>query len=142
MSLVPSREARLAVAATYADLWNTGKKDEWLAAFRSLSPGEVRLFDPVGTEEKIGFDTAFTENWDRFQSLLKLKVLNVQVNGNEMALFVENKFGSEPNVQTGHSIETYAWDENGNLLLKTYYPMPEAIGSGDDPYVHLLDSQQ
>jgi hypothetical protein len=141
MNLVPSREARLAVATTYADLWNAGKEDEWLAAWRSITPGEVRFFDPVGTEEKIGFDTAFTENWGRFQSLLKLRVLNVQLNGNEMALFVENKFGTEPNVQTGYSIETYAWDETGDLLFKSYYSMPEDVGPGDDPYAHLLEKQ-
>jgi hypothetical protein len=142
MSRVPSREARLAVGATYADLWNAGKKEEWLAAFRSIAPAEVRMFDPVGTEEKVGFDTAFTENWGRFQSLLNLKVLTVQVNGNEMAWVVENYFGTEPNVEKGYSIETFAWDDHGNLLVKTFYPMPEQVGPNDDPYAQLLDSQQ
>lgn len=58
MSGVPSRQARLAHAAKHAELWNAGKKDEWVASWRTICPGEVRMFDPVGTEEKHGFDTA------------------------------------------------------------------------------------
>jgi hypothetical protein len=30
MSKVPSRKARLAHAAKHAELWNAGKKDEWV----------------------------------------------------------------------------------------------------------------
>ena len=55
-----------------------------------------------------------------FQSILKIKMITVQVNGNEMAWVCENHFGTEPNVQTAHSIETFAWDDDRNLLIKTY----------------------
>ena len=41
-----------------AELWNTGKKEEWVASWRTIVPGGVRMFDPVGTEEKQGFDAA------------------------------------------------------------------------------------
>jgi hypothetical protein len=37
-----------------------------------------------------------------------------------------------------HSIETFAWDAAGDLLIKTYYDMPAAVGDGDDPYEFLL----
>jgi len=40
-----------------------------------------------------------------------------------------------------YSIETFAWDEDGNLLIKTYYLMPESVGSDSDPYEHLLEGQ-
>jgi hypothetical protein len=43
-----------------------------------------------------------------------------------MAWVCENYFGTEPNVQMAYSIETFAWDDDGNLLIKTYYPMPES----------------
>ena len=49
--------------------------------------------------------------------------------------------GTEPNVQSAYSIETFAWDQDGNLLIKTYYPMPENVGADSDPYAHLLESQ-
>ena len=41
-----------------------------------------------------------------------------------------------------YSIETSAWDQEGNLLIKTYKPMPEHIGADEDPYAPLLDPRQ
>jgi hypothetical protein len=99
------------------------------------------MFDPVGTEEKHGFAAATSEAFDMFQSILKIKMITVQVNGNEMAWVCENYFGAEPNVQMAHSIETFAWDDDGNLLIKTYYPMPASVDSDSDPYAHLLGNQ-
>jgi len=99
MSRVPSRQARLAHAAKHAELWKAGKKDDWVASWRTICPGEVRMFDPVGTEEKHGFDAATSEAFDMFQSILKIKMITVQVNGSEMAWVCENYFGTEPNVQ-------------------------------------------
>ena len=96
MSKVPSRQARLAHAAKHADLWNEGKKDEWVASWRTICPGEVRMFDPVGTEEKHGFAAATSDAYDMFQSILTIKMITVQVNGNEMAWVCENHFGTEP----------------------------------------------
>jgi hypothetical protein len=49
MSKFPSRQARLAHAAKHADLWNAGKRDEWVASWRTIRSGDVRVFDPVGT---------------------------------------------------------------------------------------------
>jgi hypothetical protein len=67
MTRVPSRAARLARAAKHAELWNAGKEDEWVASWLTICPGEVRMFDPVGTKEKHGFDTATSEAFDTFQ---------------------------------------------------------------------------
>jgi hypothetical protein len=142
MSRVPSRQARLAHAAKHAELWKAGKKDDWVASWRTICPGEVLMFDPVGTEEKHGFDAATSEAFDMFQSILKIKMITVQVNGIEMAWVCENYFGTEPNVQMAHSIETFAWDDDGNLLIKTYYPMPESVGADSDPYAHLLEGRK
>jgi hypothetical protein len=142
MSKVPSRKARLAHAAKHAELWNAGKKDEWVESWQTICPGEVTMFDPVGTEEKRGFETATSDAFGMFQSILKIKMLTVQVNGDEMAWVCENFFGTEPNVGSAYSIETVAWDRDGNLLIKTYYPMPQSVGAEDDPYEHLLQRQE
>ena len=99
------------------------------------------MFDPVGTEEKHGFEAATSDAYDVFQPILKIDMITVQVNGNEMAWVCENHFGTEPNIATAYSIETFAWDDDGNLLIKTYYPMAESVGAEDDPYAHLLDGQ-
>jgi len=141
VSKVPSRKARLAHAAKHAELWNAGSKDEWVESWRTICPAEVRMFDPVGTEEKHGFETATSDAFDTFQPFLKIKMITVHVNGDEMAWVCENFFGNEPNVQSAYSIETFVWDQDGNLLIKTYYPMPESVGAEDDPYVHLLEGQ-
>jgi hypothetical protein len=61
---------------------------------------------------------------------------------NEMAWVCENHFGIEPNVGVAHSIETFAWDDDGNLLIKTYYPMPETVGGEADPYAYPLERQK
>ena len=31
----------------------------------------------------------------------------------------ESSDGTEPNIQSAYSIETFAWDQDGNLLIKT-----------------------
>jgi hypothetical protein len=139
LSGVPSRQARLAHAARHAELWNAGKRDEWIASWRTIIRGEVRMFDPVGTEEKLGFDAATGDAFDLFQSMLRIEMITVQVNGNEMAWVCKNHFGIEPHIQTAYSIETFAWDDSGDLLIKTYYPMPKSLGGQDDPYRHLLN---
>ncbi|MFZ3302700.1 MAG: hypothetical protein WA227_03510, partial [Mycobacterium sp.] len=64
MSKIPSRAARLAHAAQHAELWNAGKTEEWVASWRTIMPGEVRMLDPVGTEEKQGFDAATGDAFD------------------------------------------------------------------------------
>jgi hypothetical protein len=85
----------LAHAAKHAELWNAGKKDEWVGSWRTICPGEVTMFDPVGTEEKRGFGAATSDAFDMFQSILKIKMLTVQVNGDEMGGYV--KTSSAPN---------------------------------------------
>ena len=142
MSNVPSREARLAHAVNHPELWNAGKKEEWLASWRSILPADVKLYDPVGTKVKTGFNAPTSDAWDLFHDLLKLKIDLVHVNGNAMAWVCENTFGVEPNVQVGSSIEFYSWDEDGNATIETFYPMPEHVGEDDDPYDQLLKREQ
>ena len=90
---IPSREARLAHARVHCELWNAGKKDEWIASWRTIAPGEVTMIDPVGTKMKHGFDNATSEAFDMFQPVNKMHMLTVKVNGNEMAWVIENQFG-------------------------------------------------
>jgi hypothetical protein len=61
---VPSREARLAHAGVHCQLWNDGRKDEWVASWRTIIPGSVRMLDPMGTKAKHGFEHATTEAYD------------------------------------------------------------------------------
>jgi hypothetical protein len=135
---VPSREARLAHASCHCELWNAGEKDAWVASWRTIAQGAVTMLDPVGTKEKHGFDHATSEAWDMFQPVNKMYMLTVKVNGNEMAWVIENHFGTGDDIAKAHSIETFQWSDDGDLLIKTYYDMPEGLGADDDPYELLL----
>jgi hypothetical protein len=99
------------------------------------------MFDPVGTKEKHGFDHATSEAYDMFQSVLKMHMLAVKVNGNEMAWVIESHFGTSDQIAKAISIETFRWDENGDLLIKTYYDLPEGLGENDDPYETILGKE-
>lgn len=135
---VPSREARLAHAKQHCELWNAGRKEEWIDSWRTIAQGEVTMFDPVGTKEKHGFDHATGEAFDMFQAINKMYMVTVKVNGNEMAWVIENHFGTGDEIVKAYSIETFRWDDDGNLVIKTYYDMPEGLRAEDDPYEHLL----
>jgi len=99
------------------------------------------MFDPVGTKEKHGFAHATSEAYDMFQPVLKMYMLTVKVNGNEMAWVIENHFGTGDQPSKTFSIETFAWDDAGDLLIKTYYDVPEGLGAGDDPYKFILEKK-
>ncbi|WP_280422377.1 hypothetical protein [Nocardia carnea] len=79
MTKVPSRKARLAHTAKHAELWNAGRKQEWVDSRRTIIPAGVRLFDPVGTEEKTVFAAATTDGWNLFQNRLRITMLTVQI---------------------------------------------------------------
>jgi hypothetical protein len=138
---VPSRAARLAHAGRYCELWNAGRKDEWVASWRTIVQGEVTMFDPVGTKPKHGFDVAMSRAFDQFQPVTELHMVTVKANGPEMAWVIDNRFRSGDRVLTSLSIETFRWDENGDLVIKTYYDMPESVGADDDPYEVLLGTE-
>ena len=138
---VPSRAARLAHAGRYCELWNAGRKDEWVASWRTIVQGEVTMFDPVGTKPKHGFDVAMSRAFDQFQPVTELHMVTVKANGPEMAWVIDNRFRTGDRVLTSLSIETFRWDEQGDLVIKTYYDMPASVGDDDDPYELLLGSE-
>ena len=138
---VPSRAARLTHAGRYCELWNAGRKDEWVASWRTIVQGEVTMFDPVGTKPKHGFDVAMSRAFDQFQPVTELHMVTVKANGPEMAWVIDNRFRTGDRVLTSLSIETFRWDEQGDLVIKTYYDMPESVGDDDDPYDLLLGSE-
>lgn len=134
---VPTRGERLAHAKQHCTLWNAGEKDAWVASWRTIADGPLTMFDPVGTEAKSGPNAAdyMAHTWDLFQEHLRMDLFTVHVNGNEMAWVIRCQF---MDMEPMHSIETFRWEADGSLLVRTYYTMPESVGADDDPYVHLL----
>jgi len=134
---IPTRVERLAHAAQHCSLWNAGEKEEWVESWRSIANGALYMHDPVGTELKSGPNAAdyMGHTFDLFQKHLSMKMFTVHVNGDEMAWVIECRFVG---AKAMHSIETFRWEANGDLHVKTYYTMPSSVGTEDDPYEHLL----
>ena len=97
---VPSRAARLAHAGQYCELWNAGRKDDWVASWRTIVQGEVTMFDPVGTRPKHGFDEAMSEAFDKFQPVTELHMVTVKRTASAPATGSSRASASRPSVGT------------------------------------------
>jgi hypothetical protein len=73
--------------------------------------------------------------FDLFHKQLKMTMIIVKVNGDDAAWVIENRYGNNPMT---HSIELMHWEPDGTLHVKTYYDIPESVGANDDPYEHIL----
>ena len=114
-------------ADNYVALWNAGDKEAWIANYRELVTGEVRMLDPVGTPEKVGFQHCCVDSFDLFQKSVRFRIQpgTLFICDNEVAWLLENHFTSGGRDQIGLSIETYRFEENGDLTIRTYYKVPK-----------------
>jgi hypothetical protein len=122
----PTRQQLLDWAARYVALWNAGDKTAWAANWRAVAPGEFRMLDPVGTPEKRGFEVCALSAFDLFQPHVRFRVIpgTQHVCGNEVAWLLENSFPNEPSRPPHLSIETYRFEPNGDVMIRTYYEVP------------------
>jgi hypothetical protein len=123
----PSEAELRAWAENYVALWNAGDKDGWAANWRKLVPGDFRMLDPVGTPEKRGFEECCLDSWDLFQARVRFKIQegSLFICGNEVAWLLENHLSVDGRNLTAHSIETYRFEPNGDVVIRTYYRVPE-----------------
>jgi len=124
---IPDKEALLHFAHQYVELWNAQTIEPWIANWRSVAPGEFRMLDPVGTPEKVGFKACAEDPWQLFNARVRFKHHNdiVFVNGNELAWVLENQITTDGNTFVGRSIETFQFAEDGSVLIRTWYDVPE-----------------
>jgi hypothetical protein len=122
----PSRAQLQDWAANYVSLWNAGDRDGWARNWRSVAPGEFRMLDPVGTPEKRGFEECALQSWDLFQARVKFKVADgtLFICGNEVAWLLENHITTDGRSTVGLSIETYRFEADGSVVIRTYYRVP------------------
>lgn len=125
MATPTTRQLR-AWAEDYVALWNAGDREGWVRNWRSVAPGEFRMLDPVGTPEKRGFEACALEPWELFQSRVKYRIVDgsLMICGNEVAWFLENHISADSRSFVGHSIETYRFEPNGDVVIRTYYRVP------------------
>ena len=139
----PTRRELLQWAENYVALWNAGDKDAWIANWKRVAPGDFRMLDPVGTPQKHGFQECAADSFDLFQPSVRFKIAEgaLFVCANEVAWLLENhivgKEGSEERV--GLSIETYRFEEDGSVTIRTYYRIPshgdELLGNHFQQYL-------
>ena len=122
----PTREELLRWAEGYVALWNAGDKEGWARNWRSVAPGGFRMLDPVGTPEKHGFEHCCLDSFDLFQPHVKYRIAEgtLFVCGNEVAWLMENHTTVNGRTVVARSIETYRFEADGSVVIRTYYRVP------------------
>ena len=122
----PSRKELQQWAENYVALWNAGDKEAWERNWKSVAPGEFRMLDPVGTPEKRGFELCASKSFDLFQPNVKFKIAegSLFICDNEVAWLLENHITADGNTTVGRSIETYRFEPDGSVVIRTYYRVP------------------
>jgi hypothetical protein len=122
----PDKKALLQWAHNYVKYWNAGDLDAWVANWKTVSTGEHRMLDPVGTPEKVGFQQCCLDAWALFQPRVRFNIPEGQlfVCDNEVAWLLENHFDGPDGPQLQCSIETYRFEDDGSVIVRTYYRVP------------------
>ena len=84
------------------------------------------MLDPVGTPEKRGFEECALDAFDLFQPNVHFKIAEgtLFICDNEVAWLLENHIETEKGKIVGLSIETYRFEEDGSVTIRTYYRIP------------------
>jgi hypothetical protein len=123
----PTRQQLEQWARDYVALWNAGDKEGWVRNWRSVAPGEFRMHDPVGTPEKKGFEECCLGPWDLFQPRVRFRIQDgsLFICGNEVAWLLENQITADGETTVHKSIETYRFEPDGSVVIRTWYRVPE-----------------
>jgi hypothetical protein len=123
---VPSFDELKQWAESYVALWNAGDKAAWTENWRKVAPGDFRMLDPVGTPEKKGFEECCANSFDLFQPNVRFKIAegSLMICANEVAWLLENHITTNGETQIGYSIETYRFEPDGSVVIRTYYRVP------------------
>jgi hypothetical protein len=123
----PTRQQLQDWAKNYVALWNAGDREGWARNWRSVAPGDFRMLDPVGTPEKRGFEHCALDSWDLFQKRVTFRILDgtLFICGNEVAWTLENSINADGQTHRALSIETYRFEPDGSVVIRTYYKVPE-----------------
>ncbi len=125
----PTTEELRNWAHNYARLWNEGDREGWIANYRTVFQGDaVRMFDPVGTPEKFGFKHCCTDSYDLFQDHVKFEIPEetLFVLGTTVAWKMHNIITSSGKTRTAKSLETYHFEPDGSLQIRTWYDVSGA----------------
>ena len=122
----PDRKQLELWAERYVALWNAGDKEGWARNWRSVAPGEFPMLDPVGTPEKRGFEECALASFDLFQPRVRFRIApgTLFICGSEVAWLLENHITADGRTSVAHSIETYRFEPDGWVAIRTWYRIP------------------
>jgi len=128
---LPERDALEQWAAGYCSYWNAQDRQGWIDNYRTVFQGDnVRMLDPVGTPEKFGFKQCCTDSYDLFHDHVKFEQQKhtLFILGNTVAWVMNNHITSTGKTVVAKSIETFQFEEDGSLIIKTWYDVAGASG--------------
>jgi SnoaL-like domain len=121
----PTADQIREVLDQHVALWNAGDKEAWLAAWKSLVPGDVTMEDPVGTPTKRGWDV-MADVWDASPNAdwkLSIEKLYVCASTGAAVILNEGTVAGTPTVI--ESIEIYEFRDDGSLHTKTFWELAD-----------------
>jgi hypothetical protein len=127
-----SRDTLRQWAKNYVELWNAGDREAWVRNWRSVAPGDFSMLDPVGTPAKHGFEDCALKSFDLFQPNVRFRIQpgTLFICDNEVAWLLENHFVENGENRMAFSIETYRFEPDGSVVIRTFYNVP-AHSAGD-----------
>lgn len=105
------------------ELWNDAKADELEALYREIAPNGI-TFEFVGAPKINDGYKALRKMCTDWGGHIAIELVEVLINGNEVACYVKNLRLAEPGSFVP-SIETYTF-ENGQLLERYFHNSPTA----------------
>jgi hypothetical protein len=126
---IDSKDLELFIRRWY-DLWNEQDKDGWLRHWRSMSPGEPTLEDPVGTPVKHGWELA-SQLWDKTGPDHPAVLIQQLITGGNEAVVVcsnEGTYRGEPLIIP--SIDVWRVEPGGTSAVRSFWEIPDHIPYG------------
>jgi len=116
---LPSSEQIRSFVVESIQLWNSGKKDAFMALYKDVAPGGFRFENPVGTGVQEGWD-ALVKMWDDYAAIVQIEILHLIVTGSEAVAVMANKanVGDRPAIR--YSGETYHFYEDGSFHARYF----------------------
>jgi len=126
----PSPEEIGRIVERSYDLWNAGDKQAWIEHWRSVTPGEHLLEDPIGTPVKRGF-RVLGELWDQTgRDRLTITLERLIVCGREAAAVTRNEGTVRGKPMRIDSVHLYRFGEDGSTHTRSFWNIPEGLPYG------------
>jgi hypothetical protein len=132
---VPSPDEIRRFIERYFRCWNEHDKDGFMATWKSFAT-DICMEDPIGAPTRRGWDV-LSAAWDLMNATLTMNVERLILCAREAAFVVRGEFLIDGSPTTIYSIETMRMEEDGSVLLRTWWEpqgeMLEGYAAGREP---------